>query len=58
MKPEDIHKTAFCVLPLRNSPHNFQRVLNIILGNVIGKICFVFIDIIIFGETVEEANMV
>ena len=69
MKPEDIHKTAFsisplgrfefCVLPfgLRNSPRTFQRVLNTVLGDLIGKICFVFIDdIIIFGETIEEAN--
>ena len=63
MKPEDIHKTAFsisplgrfefCVLPfgLRNSPRTFQRVLNPVLGNLIGKICFVFIDdIVIYGD--------
>ena len=69
MKPSDIHKTAFNIDPLgrfefrvlpfglRNSPQTFQRVLNTVLGDLIGKICFVFIDdIIIFGETMTEAN--
>ena len=69
MKPQDIHKTSFsmsplgrfefCVLPfgLRNLPRTFQRVLNTVLGDLNGKICSVFIDdIIIFGETIEEAN--
>ena len=69
MKPNDIYKTAFSIDPLgrfefrvlpfglRNSPRTFQRVLNTVLGDLIGKICFVFIDdIIIFGETVTEAN--
>ena len=69
MKQSDIQKTAFsinplgrfefCVLPfgLRNSPRTFQRVLNIVLGELNGKICFVFIDdIIIFGKTMTEAN--
>ena len=69
MKQSDIHKTAlsinplgrfeFRVLPfgLRDSPRTFPRVLNTVLGELIGKICFVFIDdIIIFGETMTEAN--
>ena len=69
MKQSDIHKTAFSINPLgrfefrvltfglRNSPRTFQKVLNTVLGKLIGKICFVFInDIIIFGETMTEAN--
>ena len=69
MKQNDIHKTAFSINPLgrfefrvlpfglRNSPRTFQRVLNTVLGELIGKICFVFIDdIIIFGETMTEAH--
>ena len=68
MKPEDIHKTAFSISPLgrfefgilpiglKNSPRTFQRVLNTVLGDLIGKICIAFIDIIIFGETIEEVN--
>ena len=69
MKPSDIHKTAFSIDPLgrfefrvlpfglRNSPRTFQRVLNTVLGDLIGKICFVFVDdIIIFVETMTEAN--
>ena len=69
MKPSDIHRTAFSIDPLgrfefrvlpfglRNSPRTFQRVLNTVLGELIGKICFVFIDdIIIFGETMIEGN--
>ena len=69
MKPEDIHKTAFSISPLgrfesgvlpfglRNWPRTFQRVLNTVLGDLIGRICFVFIDdIIIYGETIEETK--
>ena len=69
MNQSDIHKTAFSINPLgrfefrilpfglRNSPRIFQRVLNTVLGELIGKICFLFIDdIISFGETVAEAN--
>ena len=69
MKPSDTHKTAFSIDPLgrfefrvlpfglRNSPRTFQRVLNTVLGDLIGKICFVFVDdIIIFVETMTEAN--
>ena len=69
MKPSDIHKTEYSINPLgrfefqvlpfglRNSPRTFQRVLNTVLGELIGKICFVFIDdIIMFGETMTETN--
>ena len=69
MKQSDIHKTTFSINPLgrfefrvlpfelRNPPRTFQRVLNTVLGELIGKICYVFIeDIIIFDETMIEAN--
>ena len=69
IKPSDIHKTSFsidplgryefCVSPfeLRNFPRTFQRGLNTVLGDLIGKICFVVIDdIIIFGQTMTEAK--
>ena len=64
-----IPKSAFSINPLgcfefrvllfglRNSPRTFQRVLSTVLGELLGKICFVFIDdIIIFGEAMSEAN--
>lgn len=80
---KDIPKTAFSVnngkyeftrLPfgLRNAPAIFQRTLDNILRELIGKCCYVYIDdIIIFGEdeethlnnigkvfsTLEKANM-
>ena len=69
MSPKDIHKTAFSVHPLgrfeflvlpfglRNSPRTFQRVINNVLGGLIERICFVYMDdIIIFGKTVEVVN--
>ena len=68
MKPTDIHKTAFSIQPwgriefhvlpfrLKNSPRTFERVLNTVLGDLIGKICFVFIDDIIFGESIDVTN--
>lgn len=66
MAPKDIEKTAFSVnngkyefvrLPfgLKNAPSIFQRVMDDILREHIGKICHVYIDdIIIFGKTFEE----
>lgn len=63
---KDIEKTAFSVnngkyeflrLPfgLKNAPAIFQRVMDDVLHEHIGKICYVYIDdIIIFGETLEE----
>ena len=62
MKPSDIHKTAFSINPLgrfefRVLPFGLRKVLNTVLGDLIGKMCFMFIDdIIIFGETMIEAN--
>ena len=40
---------------LTNSPGTFQRLMNHVLKDVIGKICLVYLDdIIIFASTVEE----
>ena len=70
MKESDIHKTAFSIHPLGrfefkvlpfgliNSPRIFQRIINNVLSNLIGKICFVYIDdIIIFANTIEEHTL-
>lgn len=66
LREQDIEKTAFAVnggkfeftrLPfgLKNSPSIFQRALDDILRDHIGKICYVYIDdIIIFSKTEEE----
>ena len=62
LKESDIEKTAFSInngkfefvrLPfgLKNSPSIFQRTLDDVLREHIGKICYVYIDdIIIFGK--------
>lgn len=83
LKEADMEKTAFSInnakyeftrLPfgLKNAPAIFQRALDDILREYIGKICYVYIDdIIIFGpdeqthlsnmetvfETLQKANM-
>lgn len=66
LKECDIEKTAFSInhgkyeftrLPfgLKNAPAIFQRALDDILRNHIGKRCYVYIDdIIIFGKNEEE----
>lgn len=66
LSSKDIEKTAFSVnngkyefvrLPfgLKNAPAIFQRVMDDVLHEHIGKICYVYIDdIIIFGETLEK----
>lgn len=66
LKEEDMEKTAFSVnnakyeftrLPfgLRNSPAIFQRALDDILREHIGKTCYVYIDdIIIFGSDEQD----
>lgn len=66
MQEKDIEKTAFSVnngkyeyvrLPfgLKNAPSIFQRVMDDVLRDHIGKICYVYIDdIIIFSKTLEE----
>lgn len=62
----DIPKTAFSTnqghyeflrMPfgLKNAPSTFQRMMNSILSELIGKICFVYLDdIIIFSTSIEE----
>jgi len=66
LKRQDIEKTAFAVnggkyeftrLPfgLKNSPSIFQRALDDILREHVGKICYVYIDdIIVFSKTENE----
>lgn len=66
IRESDIEKTAFSInngkyeflrLPFgtKNGPEIFQRVLEDILRNCIGKICYVYIDeIIVFGKDEEE----
>lgn len=66
MKNKDVEKTAFSInnakyeflrLPfgLKNAPSIFQRCLDDILREHIGKQCYVYIDdVVIFGRTEEE----
>lgn len=66
MKESDIEKTAFSInngkyeftrMPfgLKNAPAIFQRAIDDVLREHIGKICYVYIDdVIIFGKTLEE----
>ena len=63
---EDIHKTAFIChaglweftrMPfgLCNAPSEFQRVMNSVLGDLIGKCVLVYIDdIVIYSQSPEE----
>ena len=66
MKDDDIQKTAFSInngkyeftrMPfgLKNAPATFQRAIDDVLREHIGKICYVYIDdVIVFGKTLEE----
>lgn len=66
MKDEDIEKTAFSInngkyeflrLPfgLANAPRIFQRAMDNILREKIGKTCHIYVDdIIVFSETAEQ----
>lgn len=66
MKSEDTAKTAFTVegghyefvrMPfgLKNAPATFQRVMDNILGDLVGPICLVYLDdIIIFSPSLQE----
>ena len=63
---EDKIKTAFstptghyhfCRLPygLSNSPASFQRLMDVVLRNLTGAECWIFLDdLIIFADTIEE----
>lgn len=68
LKEEDIEKTAFSVtngkyeftrLPfgLKNAPAIFQRALDDILREHIGKICYVYIDDIIIFSKDEKSHL-
>jgi hypothetical protein len=40
---------------LSNSPASFQRLIHVVLRNLTGKECFVFIDeVILFSDTIQE----
>jgi hypothetical protein len=64
--PEDKMKTAFSTpsgnyhfqkLPygLSNSPSSFQRLMDVVVRNLTGKLCFVYIDdILAFADSIEE----
>lgn len=66
MRDKDIEKTAFAInngkyeftrMPfgLKNAPAIFQRAIDDVLREHIGKICYVYIDdVIVFGRTFEE----
>lgn len=66
MSPEDKEKTAFSignglwqfnVLPfgLCNAPATFERLMEKVLGKLLSKICFVYLDdVIVFGKTFEK----
>lgn len=66
LENEDIEKTAFSVnggkyeftrMPfgLKNAPATFQRVMDCILRECIGKFCFVYMDdIIIFSPSLQQ----
>lgn len=66
MRESDIEKTAFSInngkyeftrMPfvLKNAPAIFQRAIDDVLRDQIGKICYVYInDVIVFGKDLEE----
>lgn len=53
----DLGHFEFLRMPfgLKNAPATFQRAMNYILGDLIGTVCYVYLDdIIIFGKNLEE----
>ena len=64
--PADRHKTAFSTpdghyefirLPMgmKNSPSIFQRAMNMVLQEMIGKYCFIYVDdIVIYSKTADD----
>lgn len=68
MKKEDRHKTAFSTqqghfefvrMPfgLKNSPSTFQRMMDNALRDLIGEVCFVYLDdVVVYGKTLTEHN--
>ena len=43
-------------MPLRNVPAIFQRLMNAILAGIQDLRCLVYLDIIIYGLSLEEHN--
>ena len=39
---------------LSNSPTNFQRLMDVVLKNLVGTECFVFLDDIFSSESAEQ----
>ena len=66
VSPESIEKTAFCChrghfefnvmsFGLCNAPSNFQRTMDYVLSDLIGKTCMCYIDdVIVFSKSPEE----
>jgi uncharacterized protein YerC len=66
--PEDKMKTAFSTpsghyhfqklsYGLSNSPSSLQRLMDVILRNLTGEFCYVFIDdMLVFVDTIEHAR--
>ena len=66
MDAKDVQKTAFTVegghyeyirMPfgLKNAPSTFQRIMDNILGELVGKICLVYLDyIFIYSSSLDE----
>ena len=66
MAPDDVEKTAFVceqglfefkVLPfgLVNGPASFQRLMSVVLGDLIGQCCYVYLDdIVCFSSSVSQ----
>ncbi len=64
--PKDREKTAFATLEglwvfkvmpmgLTNAPASFQRSMDAVLKNEIGRCCFVYLDdVVVFSKTFEE----
>lgn len=69
MHPKDVEKTAFSVdnghfefvrMPfgLKNAPSTFQRVMDNVLGDLIGTVCLVYLDdIVVYSTSLQEHTL-